>query len=285
MFNAYFAYGRGEAPHVPVFGPAGGTNFMSTQSLAEATANALLHGEGGKSYLVGDENLSFADFFKLFFDAVGSEAEVAALDYEHPMLPDPAIVQGRGNVIAYEPDEDETRLLAYARNDVARSVRQMAKDLDTHLGRVEPVDLGSNPTTDAAILHLARTYAWAMDTNNAGLLRTIMTDDIAIQGPGFLMDGFANVAGIPAMLDMTFLTTQHIVHDQWVNIEGDQAVAETRCTACHISPPVANRSEPANLVWVIRYQDKLVRSDGQWRFSSRGIIVDWVELRPAQIFG
>lgn len=281
MFNAYFSYARGQMPHLPVFGPAGGTNFISTQSLSEAVGNALLRGVGGRSYLVGDENLSFAEFFKMFLAAVDNDVAVPALDYEHPLLPDPAIVQGRGNVIAYEPDQDDASLLGYTRNDVARSIRQMAADLDGHLGPVSEVVLGSDATSHAELLHVAKTYARCMDANDVELLRTIMTDDIVLHGPGFLMEGWSEVSGVPAQLAMTFLSTQHIVHDQWSEIDGDQALAETRCTASHVCPPVAGNSDPVVLVWAIRYQDTLVRQDAQWRFKRRGIIVDWVELRPA----
>jgi hypothetical protein len=40
-------------------------------------------------------------------------------------LPDRFIVQGRGNVLAYEPDPAETALLGYSRHDVARAVREV----------------------------------------------------------------------------------------------------------------------------------------------------------------
>jgi len=180
---------------------------MSTQSLAEAVANALERGQGGTSYLVGDENLSFADFFGLFFAAVENNADVPELDYEHPMLPDPAIVQGRGNFIAYEPDATETSVLDYSRNDVARSIRQMAIDLDEYLGSVTEVNLGSAPTTNTELLHLARSYARAMDANDVPLLRTLMSDEIIIHGPGFLMEGWSAVSGIPGSLAMTFQGT------------------------------------------------------------------------------
>jgi dihydroflavonol-4-reductase len=125
IFGPYTAYAKGEIPGIPPFGPAGGTNFMSCQSLSEAIVGALLRGESGKAYLVGDENLSFADYFGLFFKAAGNPAPVPSLDQDHPLLPDIAIPQGRGNFIAYEPDAAEVALLGYRRHDVARAVAEV----------------------------------------------------------------------------------------------------------------------------------------------------------------
>lgn len=125
MFEAYTRYAEGKLEGMPVYGPAGGTNFISTQSLSEAIANALERGESGKAYLVGDENLGFAEYFGLFFEAAGNTTPVPSLDQEHPMLPDGAIYTGRGNTVSYEPDAAETALLGYRRNDIRRAVEEI----------------------------------------------------------------------------------------------------------------------------------------------------------------
>jgi nucleoside-diphosphate-sugar epimerase len=124
MFEAYTRYAEGKLG-LPAFGPAGGTNFISCQSLSEAVWGALERGESGKAYLVGDENLTFAKYFELFFRAAGNDAEVPALDQEHPLLPDGAIYTGRGNTLVYEPDPAEAALLGYRRNDIANAVAEI----------------------------------------------------------------------------------------------------------------------------------------------------------------
>ncbi|WP_449192035.1 NAD-dependent epimerase/dehydratase family protein [Thauera sp.] len=126
MFEAYVAYAKGQLPDVPVFGPKGGTNFMSVGALSEALHQALLKGTPGKAYLVGDENLSFAEYFSLFFEAVGNPQPVPELDQEHPLLPDVAIYTGRGNYARYEPDMS----LAYRRNDVKAAVRALVEQIN-----------------------------------------------------------------------------------------------------------------------------------------------------------
>lgn len=120
IFEAYTAYAQGKMGDMPIFGPTGGTNFMSTQSLSEAVAAALEHGESGQAYLVGDENLSFAEFFTLFFKSLGSDTVVPALDQSHPMLPDEVLSAGRGTPVRYEADPR----LQYRRDDVTRAVQE-----------------------------------------------------------------------------------------------------------------------------------------------------------------
>ena len=85
----------------------------------------MQRGESGKAYLVGDENLTFAEYFGAFFRAAGSDQPVPALEQEHPLLPDMAICTGRGNVVSYEPDPAETSLLKYRRGDIQRAVNEV----------------------------------------------------------------------------------------------------------------------------------------------------------------
>lgn len=124
-FAKLVQWADGGLPDVPDFAPSGGTNYLSVRSLAEAIAGALEHAEPGRAYLVGDENLTFTEFFQLVFDAAGSGRRLVERDAEHPFLPDAIIVPGRGTVLAYEPDPDETALLGYARRDVRRAVEEI----------------------------------------------------------------------------------------------------------------------------------------------------------------
>lgn len=124
MFKAYTDYAMGRFAPMPEFTPAGGVNFISTASLSEATEGALLRGENGKAYLVGDENLSFHEFFGAFFIAAGRAAP-PAIDQEHPMLPSSAILWGRGGNLHYEPNADECRLLGYRRKDMHRAINEI----------------------------------------------------------------------------------------------------------------------------------------------------------------
>ena len=124
MFTGYTQWAQGKMP-VPPSAPGGGTNFMSYIALSEALEGALERGESGKAYLVGDEDLSFVQYFELFFAAVGNRTSIAVSHGEHPMLPDIAIPQGRGNWVRVNPDPVENKLLGYRRADVANAVQDI----------------------------------------------------------------------------------------------------------------------------------------------------------------
>lgn len=126
MFVAYTHYAQGKMAPMPEFAPGGGVNFISTRSLSEAIEGAIERGEGGKNYLVGDENLSFQRYFGLFFQAVGRPAPPVK-DEEHPMLPDVAILAGRGNDLFFEPDESDVAQLGYRRNDIGRAITEIVE--------------------------------------------------------------------------------------------------------------------------------------------------------------
>lgn len=134
MFAAYTRWAQG-ATDMPASAPPGGVNFISTRSLSEAVAGALLRGTSGTAYLVGDENLSFADYFQLFFDAAGSKLKVATVDAPHPFLPDATLYAGRGAELFYEPDPHQTATLGYARNDIRRAIEEVVAQY-----RAEPRD-------------------------------------------------------------------------------------------------------------------------------------------------
>lgn len=134
MLDPYveWALGHIKAPH---FGPAGGSNFMSYRSLSQAVEGALLRGEPGKAYLVGDENISFTDYLNLYFEAVGNPIRLEERDEAHPVFPDEVMIQGRGAWVRYEPDSGEAALLGYSRNDVANGVAEaVAAFWSTRLG-------------------------------------------------------------------------------------------------------------------------------------------------------
>lgn len=122
---AHAGYALGRFPNLPVFAMPGGVNFISTASLSDAVAGALDRGEPGKAYLVGDENLSFQDYFGEMFRAAGRPEPLPILDQEHPMLPDAVLYAGRGGTVYYEPDAADVARLGYRRNDVRATLREI----------------------------------------------------------------------------------------------------------------------------------------------------------------
>jgi dihydroflavonol-4-reductase len=126
IFEPYVQWATGKI-EVPLFGPKGGTNFMSFRSLSEAILGALERGESGKAYLVGDRDLSFTEYFQLFFQAAGRDVKLEETDEEHPLLPDMAIPQGRGNWVRITPNPEDVALLGYRLDDVAPAVAEIVE--------------------------------------------------------------------------------------------------------------------------------------------------------------
>ncbi len=122
---AHAHYALGKMPQLPAFAIPGGVNFISTTSLSEAIAGALERGSPGNAYLVGDENLSFQDYFGEYFRAAGAKTPLVVLDQEHPLLPDSILYAGRGNTLYYAPSAAEAALLGYRRNDVRQTLHEI----------------------------------------------------------------------------------------------------------------------------------------------------------------
>lgn len=132
-YGRLISWVRGEREEPDLFGPSGGTNYMSVRSLTEAVEGALDRGEAGKAYLVGDENLRYHEYWQKLANAAGSQLTIEERDEEHPFQPDRFIVQGRGNVITLTPDPEETELLGYTRGDVDRALAEIVAAWDAGL--------------------------------------------------------------------------------------------------------------------------------------------------------
>ncbi len=75
-----------------------------------------------------------------------------------------------------------------------------------------------------------------------------------------------------------YSATQHHVHHQLVEVDGEAASGETYCVANHLYQDVDG--VPRKLDWGIRYQDRYVRREGEWRIAARTLLVDWTQDLP-----
>ncbi|MFT4082571.1 MAG: NAD-dependent epimerase/dehydratase family protein [Nocardioides sp.] len=130
-YSRLFRWARGEDPKWPLTAPPGGTNFVTVRSLAEAIRGALWVGRPGEAYLIGDENLSYRDYFQTIVDLVGGTGRVEVVDAEHWFLPDRMIVPGRSAMFSYEPDPAAVALLGYRRDDIRPMLAAMVAQART----------------------------------------------------------------------------------------------------------------------------------------------------------
>ncbi|KAF6836575.1 hypothetical protein CPLU01_03610 [Colletotrichum plurivorum] len=128
FFQASVQYAEGKLP-IPAFAPPGGMNFISTRSLSEAISGALENAAAlsGRAVLVGDENLTYAEYVEAFFVAVGNAQKLPVLEQDHPLMPRATRYAGDG-LVRYEPDVEDVKLLGgYRRNDVKNAIEELVR--------------------------------------------------------------------------------------------------------------------------------------------------------------
>lgn len=121
QWHALTHYAQGRLAGVPEFAPPGGANFMTCRSVAEAMLGGLTRGESGKSYLIGDVNLSWKDYFELWFEAAGRPRNLE-VHTGHPIIPDFALSYLGFGASRYEPPAEETALLGYRRGALLQEI-------------------------------------------------------------------------------------------------------------------------------------------------------------------
>ena len=121
-WDAVTKLAMGKREGVPEVAPVGGANFMSSHSIAQCMLSGLERGESGKSYLVGDENMSWKDFFELWFAEAGRPRDLPVAR-GNLLVPDFTLDYLDFGSTDYEPPATETALLGYDRGVIRQTVR------------------------------------------------------------------------------------------------------------------------------------------------------------------
>ena len=121
------AYVSGQIPDLPLFAPQGGTNHITARSVAQAIHGALERGQGGKAYLIGDENYTWKEYLEAWATAAGAPVDLEVRSDDHPILPNAIMFAGPGALVNYEPDADETALLGYGRGQVGKEISSLVQ--------------------------------------------------------------------------------------------------------------------------------------------------------------
>jgi nucleoside-diphosphate-sugar epimerase len=122
-WHALALYAQGKLDAIAEFAPPGGANFMTAKSVAQAMQGGLERGEPGKSYLIGDANLSWKDYFELWFKAAGRPRDLE-VHRGHPIIPDFTLSYLDFGSTDYEPPAEETALLGYRRGVLVPHVEE-----------------------------------------------------------------------------------------------------------------------------------------------------------------
>jgi SnoaL-like domain len=128
------------------------------------------------------------------------------------------------------------------------------------------------------IQDLLTRYAWAVDTQDWDLFRTVFTPDAHL-------DYTANPGGVKGSLDevvpwlkqslSAFAASQHLLSNFDIVIDGDRATARTQMTN-----PMGAKLREGGLHWFFiggSYHDDLIRVDGAWKIATRIEKTGWFQ--------
>lgn len=131
-WHALTKLAQGKLPGVPESAPVGGANFMSSRAIAQCMLGGLERGESGKAYMIGDENLSWKEFFELWFAEAGRPRDLP-VERGNIIVPDFAMSYLDYGSTDYEPSAQDTTLLGYERG----TLRQTVKDAFAYYSSIE----------------------------------------------------------------------------------------------------------------------------------------------------
>jgi hypothetical protein len=133
-----------------------------------------------------------------------------------------------------------------------------------------------------ALRELAEAYARCADrVDGEGLAALFLPEGVlrivrrGVDDPPAVRNGRAEIATAIKRLDR-YVKTFHMVGNQYLTVDGDDATGETYCIAHHL---LGESGEQIDHVMMIRYQDRFRREPDGWRIAVRELQVDWTEER------
>lgn len=130
----------------------------------------------------------------------------------------------------------------------------------------------------AEIHDLICAQARAVDRGETALLRSLWTPEATVD-VGDLYSGAAD-----GFCDLMLETAQsmrrmaHTVNNEWIQVNGDSAVAESYVIAMATAPSDDGDQDTLSGG---RYLDRYQRADGVWKCSHRTFVADWVIEQPS----
>jgi ketosteroid isomerase-like protein len=144
----------------------------------------------------------------------------------------------------------------------------------------------------AALRRLVDAYARGVDRREPHAVAALFVEtgrlaiyegDPSKVEPARVRNGPEEIASALAGLTRYAVTT-HFLGQQSIDFDedGDRAIGETYCIAHHITGTGEDRHDR---VLSIRYLDRYVRVDGEWRIEERRLAIDWADEREMSADG
>ena len=129
-----------------------------------------------------------------------------------------------------------------------------------------------------AIEQLAKIYALGLDSKNYALARSAFADDgigIGRNGPEPIDDYLTSTYNVAT----SFHATQHFIGNQYVKLDGDEAVLWSYAIAHHKRAPGDAADE---IIAAVQYRDKCRRSPKGWLITERAVEMMWMDMAPTR---
>lgn len=129
-----------------------------------------------------------------------------------------------------------------------------------------------------AIGRLARIYALGMDMRDYDLARSAFAADAMAEGKQGMEPIDRNLQFTYGVAS-SFHATQHVIANQYIELNGDEAVAWSYGVAHHKVAPGEQRDE---IIAGVQYRDRCRRFAQGWLIVERSVANQWVDIGPAQ---
>lgn len=126
-----------------------------------------------------------------------------------------------------------------------------------------------------AVSQLCNIYAIGMDMRDYELARSAFADDALIEGKAGLEPVDESLPKTYAMAS-SFHATQHFIGNQYVDLNGDEAIVWSYGMAHH---KVALGDARDEIIAGVQYRDRCRRTSQGWLIAERLIANQWIDMR------
>ena len=127
-----------------------------------------------------------------------------------------------------------------------------------------------------AICQLCKIYAIGLDMRDYDLARSAFAPNAMIEGKPGLEPVDESLPKTYAIAS-SFQATQHFIANQYVELNGDDAVVWSYGVAHH---KVAAGQERDEVIAGVQYRDRCKRFAGSWLIVERSVVPQWLDIRP-----
>lgn len=126
-----------------------------------------------------------------------------------------------------------------------------------------------------SLRRLVTTYSRAADRRDFALMRSLYHDDAFDHHGGMFAGGADGYIEFVKKAISAYEMTVHYVVNMSFEIDGDQAEGEVHKINYHRT----KKPDTYEIITGSRSLDRYARRDGEWRFLSRSITLDWAQRR------